>query len=390
MNGPTVQNIFWLYYSDYLDAYNPSTVQAKAANCIINCKTGAYGSNMSTCGGCGHTEYHHNSCRNRSCPMCQELPKEKWIDAQKEDVLDAPYYHVVFTLPHELNPLIYYNQKELYGLLYDAAADTLKELSMDKKYLSARPGFLSVMHTWGSDMSYHPHLHVIQLGGGLNSNGRWLAKDAGFFLPVKVISKVFRGKYMEGLKILKQGSKLLFHGEALKYRNSYEFQELLDTCYGKEWAPYCKEAFNGAASVIEYLGRYTHRIAVSNSRIISIDDGNVTYRAKDYRSGGRWIEITVTGVEFIRRFLMHVVPRRFVRIRYYGLLSSRCKKDKLALCRNLIGCRKYLSELKGLDTAGILKKLFGIDINVCPCCGSRNYIHHMIPRGASVQAVYIT
>ena len=373
MSSPTVQDVFAIFYGDYLEKYNPSARQAKTATHILNCKTGAYGKNTSGCGECGHVHIHYNSCRDRGCPMCQELPKEKWIDRQKKSVLEAPYFHVVFTLPEELNSLIYVNQKELYDLLYQTSAETLRELAEDPKYLGAEIGFLSVLHTWGSSIGYHPHLHVVALGGGLDADGHWKQSDADFFLPVHVISRLFRGKYMSGVKELLKNGELKFAGNASKYRNRYEQQNLLDICYGKDWAPYCKKTFQNAEAVLEYLGRYTHRIAISNHRIVSMTDRTVTYRVKDYRNEGCWKNLTVSGVEFIRRFLMHVLPKQFVRIRHYGLLSSRVKKEKLTLCRNLIGCQEYLSKLEGLTTAEILLKLFGIDIHVCPKCGSRNY-----------------
>lgn len=370
MNSPTVKDIFLRFYPDYMEEYNPSPRQAKTATHIMNCKTGAYGSNISTCEECGSIHYHHNSCRDRGCPMCQELPKERWIDHQKEDLLDSPYFHVVFTLPEELNTLIYSNQKVLYDLLYQAAAETITELSADPDHLGAKVGFLSVLHTWGSSMAFHPHLHMIALGGGLTPEGHWKEKGAEFFLPIRVISKVFRGKYLSGLKELRQTERLEYYGESKIYRNGYEFQSLLDNCYNKEWAPYCKKTFGNAEKVIEYLGRYTHRIAISNHRIISIHGENVTYKAKDYRNGGEYKEITIRGVEFIRRFLMHVLPKGFIRIRHYGLLSNRVKQKSMIHCRNLLGCQKYLSELREMTTAQILYKLFSVDINKCPDCGS--------------------
>jgi len=370
MNSPTVQDILLRFYPDYLEEYSPSPRQATTVRHITNCKSGAYGSNISTCEECGSIHYHHNSCRDRGCPMCQELPKEKWIDRQKEDLLDAPYFHVVFTLPEELNALIYSNQKVLYDLLYQAAAETITDLSADPEHLGAKVGFLSVLHTWGSSIAFHPHLHLIVLGGGLTPEGHWKEKGAEFFLPIRVISKVFRGKYLSGLKELKQTEQLKYYGESKKYRNCYEFQSLMDNCYNKEWAPYCKKTFGNAEKVIEYLGRYTHRIAISNHRIIGIHGENVTYKAKDYRNGGEYKEITIRGVEFIRRFLMHVLPKGFIRIRHYGLLSNRVKQKSMIHCRNLLGCQKYLSELREMTTAEIIYKLFSIDINKCPDCGS--------------------
>ena len=369
MDKPTVQDIFHRFYPKYLDKYTPSSQQAKVAHCIINCKTGAYGANVSICEDCGQPEIHYNSCRNRCCPMFQALPKEKWMDKRREDVLDAPYFHVVFTVPQELNPLIYSNQQVLYDALYHSVSATINELTTDSRHLGAKVGYICVLHTWGSEMNYHPHIHVILLGGGLSSKNEWRDKGKDFFLPVKVLSKMFRSKYMDELKALHKDNKLEFHGSSEKYRNHYTFKELLNTCYDKEWIPHCKKTFNGAQSVINYLGKYTHRIAISNHRIIRMDEDTVTYYVKDYREEGKWKELTIPGVEFVRRFLMHVPPKRFVRIRHYGLLCTRSKNKHLTLCRNLLGCKKYISILKNMETPQILETLYGIKISVCKCCG---------------------
>ena len=369
MEHPTVQDIFLRFYPQYLDKYAPSPQQSKVANCIINCKTGAYGANVSVCEDCGHLQIHYNSCRNRCCPMCQALPKEKWMDKRREDVLDAPYFHVVFTVPQELNPLIYSNQQLLYDALYHCVSATINELTADTKHLGAKVGYICVLHTWGSEMNYHPHIHIILLGGGLTAKNQWRDKGEEFFLPVKVMSKLFRGKYMAELKTLWEEEKLQFHGSSEKYRNHYAFKELLNICYEKDWIPHCKKTFNGAQSVINYLGKYTHRIAISNHRIIRMNEDTVAFYVKDYREEGRWKEHTVSGIEFIRRFLMHVPPKRFVRIRHYGLLCTRTKTRQLTLCRNLLGCKQYLSKLKGMETPQILETLYGIKVTVCKCCG---------------------
>ena len=365
----TVQDIFRRFYPLYLDKYAPSAIQAKTANNIINCKTGAYGANVSTCGDCGQVHIHYNSCRNRCCPMCQAVPKEIWMDMRREDVLDAPYFHLVFTVPEILNPVILSNQKLLYDALYHAASETINELTEDPKYLGAKVGYICILHTWGSEMNYHPHIHTILLGGGLTSKNHWKDNGCDFFLPIKVISKVFRGKYLGELKSLWEEDLLQFHGSSEKYRNRYLFKELLDDCYSLEWIPYCKKTFNGAQSVINYLGKYTHRIAISNHRIVRMDEKTVTFSVKDYRNEGRWKEITLPGIEFLRRFLMHVPPRRFVRIRHYGLLCSRSKKKHLTLCRNLLGCKKYLSKLREMEMPEILAYLYGIKVYICKNCG---------------------
>ena len=369
MEHPTVQDIFLKFYPKYLDKYTPSSQQSKVANCIINCKTGAYGANVSECEDCGHLLIHYNSCRNRCCPMCQALPKEKWMDKRREDVLEAPYFHVVFTVPQELNPLIYSNQQLLYDAMYRCVSETINELTSDTKHLGAKVGYICVLHTWGSEMNFHPHIHVILLGGGLTVKNQWRDKGEKFFLPVKVMSKLFRGKYIAELKSLYEAKKLQFHGSSEKYRNHYAFKELLSICYNKDWVPHCKKTFNGAQSVINYLGKYTHRIAISNHRIIRMDEDTVTYYVKDYREEGKWKDFTISGIEFIRRFLMHVPPKRFVRIRHYGLLCTRTKTRHLTLCRNLLGRKQYLSQLKDLDTPQMLETLYGIKVTVCKCCG---------------------
>ena len=243
----------------------------------------------------------------------------------REDVLKAPYFHVVFTVPEELNSVILSNQKLHYDTLYHASAATIDELTSDSKHLGAKVGYISILHTWGSEMNFHPHIHMILLGGGLTAKNEWKDNGTAFFLPIQVISKIFQGKYLAELKALWKNNQLVFHGTSEQYRNHYRFKELLDSCYDKEWIPYCKKTFNGAQSVIDYLGKYTHRIAISNHRILRMDENTVTFSVKDYRNKGEWRELTLSGMEFIRRFLIHVPPQRFVRIRYYGLLCSRMK-----------------------------------------------------------------
>ena len=367
----TIQDVFNRFYPNYEKNHALPAIRRKVAYHIMNCKTGAFGMNVSICEDCGCISVHYNSCRDRCCPMCQEFPKEKWVDARREDVLDAPYFHVVFTVPEELNPVIYSNQKLLYDALYHAASGTLRELSTDSKYLGANIGYICILHTWGSEMNFHPHIHAVVLGGGLDSGNHWKDNGEDFFPPIRVVSRLFRGKYLAELKRLWENGKLEFHGAAELYRNHYVFRELLDSCYNKEWIPYCKKPFDGAESVIRYLGKYTHRIAISNYRIKSITNSTVTFTAKDYKNKGQWKDVTLSGEEFIRRFLMHVPPKRFVRIRHYGLLSSRNKNLKITLCRNLLGCKKYLSRLKDMDAPAIIRILYKKDIFKCASCGGK-------------------
>ncbi len=376
----SVQDIFQRFYPSYLELYSPSLEQKKVANSIISCKTSGMGMNVSICEKCNNKLIHYNSCRNRHCPMCQALATDKWIDLQQENVLDVPYFHAVFTIPSELYALTYSNQKTLYDTMYHAVSMTLKELSRDSKHLGASIGYISVLHTWGSKMNYHPHIHTIILGGGLDKFRNWKDKGNRFFFPVKVMSAVFKKFYLAELKRLHDANLLEYHGSSEKYKNSYEFKELLNTCYSTEWISYIKKAFNGALSVIKYLGRYTHRIAISNRRIISMTDSTVTYSVKDYKNQGRWKTLTVPGEEFIRRFLMHVLPKGFVRIRHYGLLCCRSKKENMTHCRNLLGCKQYLSRLRDMNTEQLMKALYNIDICKCPECGG-----HMISTHRTIQ-----
>ena len=368
-DSPTMQDVLQRFYPGYLDSYVPNAQQDKVVRHILNCKTGAYGVNVSRCSSCGHVQFHNNSCRDRSCPMCQALSNELWIDAQNEHVLDTDYYHIVFTCPSELNPLIYCNQKELYSLFFHTVAETVLELSANPAHLGGTPGFISVMHTWSSNLSYHPHIHVLCTGGGLDADRNWHQKREGYFLPGKAIAKVFRGKFLSGLKDLHKDGKLCYAGEAEKYRNHYEYQELINLCFQKNWVTDIRESFAGAESVMHYLGRYTHRIAISNGRILRMDEKSVTFRVKDYRNGAVWKELTLDGVEFVRRFLMHVPPRRFVRIRHYGLLSNQKKRRLIPLCRNLKGCREFLRRFRKDDKVRAIRILYKIDVTKCPKCG---------------------
>jgi len=374
-----IQDIFRLFYKDYLAVYGVDYELDKVARAIMNCKSESLGGNASTCEDCGHKQLHYNSCRNRHCPCCQELVKEKWIDQRKAEVVDAPYFHVIFTVPEELNPIFFANKKLLYSLLYQASADTLFELSKDKKYLGADIGFMSILHTWGQSLSFHPHLHCIVLGGGLTKDLKFVTSKSDFLFPIRVVSRLFRGKFLALLTALYQKKQLVFAGESLPFRNYYAFNELLTLLYKKEWIPHIKETFKGAENVIEYLGRYTHKIAISNSRIRDIQPEGITFRYKDYKSGTNEM-MCLKPVEFIRRFLMHVLPSGFVKIRHYGLLSNRSKKVKLKICRNLIKRCYQKPRLEGLSTPQILMELFGIDISKCPKCGSKQFkVFHAYP-----------
>ena len=363
-----IQEIFHLAYDSFRSRYNPSEVQRKAASAILDCKTGRLGCNRSICEDCGHTETHNNSCRNRNCPCCQEILKELWIDARKAEVIDAPYFHVVFTLPAQLNPLIYANQPLLYSLMHRCVSETLLELAADKKYLGATPGIIQILHTWGQELNFHPHIHCIITGAGLTKIGQLRKCSKKFFLPVRVLGKKFRGKFMSKLQKLHQKGELQFSGGCLSLRNSYEWTAFCRTLYNICWIPYIKETFNGFGNAFDYLGRYTHRIAISNSRIQSVTDTKVTFTAKDYKTGTTKL-VTLSPVEFLRRFLMHVLPSSFQKIRYYGFLNNCSKKKNLVLLARLTGKTLFRPKLASLGPAELLQELWGINIRRCPVCG---------------------
>ena len=306
------------------------------------------------------------------------MNKEKWIDARKADVVDAPYFHAVFTVPEQLNSLFLANRRLLFSLLYDSSAATLKELAGDKRHLGAQIGFISILHTWGSNLSFHPHIHAIVLGGGLSRDQEFIASKTGFLFPVRAVSKLFRGKFLHGLKSLYQSGRLNIPFSQAMLRYPSQFNDFLSVLYAKEWIPHLKETFKGAANVIEYLGRYTHNIAISNSRILNVTDQSVTFRIKDYRTGNP-SALTLSLEEFIRRFLMHVLPDRFVRIRHYGLLSNRSKRQKMALVRQLVGGVRMEPRFRDMTTLQMLKKLYNFDPGICRHCGGVHLKNTILP-----------
>lgn len=368
-----IQKIFQSSYGAFCEnGTNQSEVQKKAAHALIRRKSGSLGCNVSVCEDCGHTEVHNNSCRNRHCPNCQAVLKEVWVDKRRSEVIDSPYFHVVFTLPHELNPLLYCNQKLLYSLFHKCCSQTLLELCKDKKYLGATPGIIQVLHTWNQELSYHVHMHCILSGGGLTPDHKIRHSKETFFLPVHVLRDLFKGKYLAGLDQLYQHKELLFSASCKKPRNSYEWKELRDSLYKKDWCPYIKETFNGFGNAIEYLGRYTHKIAISNSRILSVTDAQVIFSARGRRPGDPKRRITLGHMEFIRRFLMHVLPAGFQKIRYYGFLNNRYKGKNLKLIFSLQGGQRFRSRYTGMSMAELLQAVWNINIRICPVCGGHN------------------
>jgi len=359
-----VQDIFRGHGDEYLENHGPPPHVHKAVRAIRNCRTGILGGHVDSCGECDYTKISYNSCRNRHCPKCQALAKERWLTARRGELLPVPYFHVVFTLPSELGEITMKNQELIYGLLLKTSAETIRSLASDKKYLGAKIGLTSILHTWGQNLTFHPHIHMIVPGGGLTKDGRWVAGSKKFFIPVKAMSRLFRGKFLFHLKGVLDG--LIQNGTV---ENPSVFEALLSSLYQKEWYVYCKRPFKTTYSVLEYLGRYTHRIAISNHRIISADDGKVAFKYRDYRDNGKEKVMTLESGEFMRRFLLHILPPRFVKIRHYGFLATAVKGRELIHCFKLLGLEPEIIRERP-DTAELIKRLTGVDIYICPCCGS--------------------
>lgn len=343
-----VQDVFRRHGGEFLESHKLSPVQGKAFRAIQNCRTSALGAHVDTCDECGFEKISYNSCRNRHCPKCQGTSREQWVEKQNQYLLNTGYFHVVFTLPEKLNSVMLRNQQTAYGLFFKAVSETLLELCADSKYLGATPGITAVLHTWGQNLMFHPHIHCIVTGGGLTKERKWRASRKKFFLPVKVLSRKFRGKF---LSFLEQAG-LPFDS----------------TLYQNEWVVYCKPPFKNASRVIEYLGRYTHRVAISNHRILALHEGKVTFSWRDYRDGNKRKSMTLAADEFIRRFMLHVLPSGFRKIRHYGLLASRNKSMKISLCKKLT--RTRLKTKEPMSTLERLRKMLGDDFDLCPCCGA--------------------
>lgn len=315
-----------------------SSAQRQAMTAIVRCRTAALGGHMEACDGCGHQRVSYNSCRNRNCPKCQAAARAAWLDRQAEDLLPVEYFHVVFTLPNVVGPLALQNPRLVYGALFRAVAESLSELAADPKRLGAEVGFLAVLHTWGQTLSLHPHVHCVVPGGGLSPDGtRWVSCRPGFFLPVKPLARLFRGKFMALLGDLHAQGRLTLAGSLRHLTDPQRFAEWTDELRRTDWVVYAKRPFGGPKQVLKYLARYTHRVAISNHRLVGMDAETVSFRWKDYADRNATKTMTLDGVEFVRRFLQHVLPGGFVRILHFGFLANRCRDEKLALCRTLLG-----------------------------------------------------
>ena len=367
---PEVQDILREYGDAYLMKHKTSYAQRKVMTALASCRTSALGAHKIVCEDCGHTEISYNSCRNRHCPKCQTFSKERWIDKQKASLLPVGYFHVVFTLPDLLNSVLFQNQEIAYDLMFKAVWDTLRELSADKKYLGAETGVTSILHTWGQQLVYHPHIHCIVSGGGITKSGKWLYSRKKFFLPMRVMAKLFRGKFLAYLRA--EYNRLNFFGDSEYLNNPESFQNLMQSCYSKDWIVYSKPPFKTVNTVVEYLGRYTHRVAISNNRILSVKDSRVTFVWKDYRDNNKRKVMTITAEEFIRRFMLHVLPKGFNKIRHFGYLGSRSRSVKLSICRAALRVRNtYIPK----TSTELLERMGVKPYCRCAVCGSDKLRH---------------
>ena len=344
MNRPALEvaDIFRAYAGRFLERSRAriSWPQHKVLRAIERCRTAALGKHRDRCAKCGEDlGWSFNSCRNRHCPKCQVAVRNRWVAARTGELVPATYYHVVFTVPHQLSQLMLQNKRLLYNLLFRCASATLLEVAANPKRLGAEIGFLCVLHTWGQTLTHHPHLHCVVPAGGFAPGGNaWVRpRSAGFFLPKLVLAEVFRGKFHDGLKHLFRRQMLSFEGSLAWLAQPRSFAQFLHLLHRHEWIVDVRKPFGGPEHVLHYLARYTHRVAISNHRLISLQDGKVTFRWKDYAHGGKKRKMTLAAEEFIRRFLLHVLPKGLVRIRYYGWMANRCRRERAALCRALLG-----------------------------------------------------
>jgi len=379
--GLEVAGIFRHHGLAYRESHKLPRNHLRVMHAIEICRTAALGGHKEQCDSCGHLEISYNSCRNRHCPKCQTLRKEKWIEARSDDLLPIEYFHVVFTIPAELNLLVSMNRKVMYDLLFRSVSETLAELAHDPKHLGARIGVICILHTWGQNLMDHPHIHCIVTGGGLSSDGsRWVSCRKGFFIPVRVMSELFRGKFLDFLKTSFASGDLVFPNSICQHGNLENFMRFL---YDKKWVVYCKPPFDGARGVLQYLGMYTHRIAISNNRILAVQDSTVSFLWRDYADGNLQKTMKLKADEFIRRFLLHVLPPAYVRIRHYGLLANRRCKDAVALCREILGSKE--TPTKKTDRRETwqeqLLRICGIDVTACPVCqkGRMCRIERLLP-----------
>jgi hypothetical protein len=379
----TVGDIFRRYGEPYRQAAGRTlvTAQRRVMAAIESCRTAALGGHVEQCDRCGHPRVWYNSCRNRHCPSCQSLARAAWIEDRTADLLDVPYFHVVFTVPQAIAEIAAQNKAVVYSILFRATADTLRTIAADPRHLGAAIGFFAVLHTWGQTLMHHPHLHCVVPGGGLSLDGtRWIACRPGFFLPVRVLSRLFRRLFLESLQEAFDTGRLHFAGSLKALAEASGFAAHLQPTRQIDWVVYAKPPFAGPQQVLEYVGRYTHRVAIANQRLLDMDDGHVRFSYKDYRAASPQTPQTMTldASEFIRRFLLHVLPTGFHRIRYYGWLGHRHRTETLARCRQLLGTTAApppTGETRPpSDYRDRYESLTGASLRRCPVCGDGHMI----------------
>jgi hypothetical protein len=387
-----VADVLHRYGAAYRQTYagSLSLAQRRVMSAIELCRTAALGGHVEQCDACGHQRIAYNSCRNRHCPRCQSLARAQWLDDHQADLLPVPYFHVVFTVPEEIAAIAYQNKAVVYDILFQATAETLQTIAADPKHLGADIGFIAILHTWGQNLLHHPHLHCVVPGGGLApDHSRWLACRPGFFLPVRVLSRLFRRLFLERLQRAFDTGRLQFFNALAFLQDVRAFTRHLAGPRRTEWVVYAKEPFGGPKQVLDYLGRYTHRVAISNNRLIDIADGHVTFRWKDYRRESAQRTMRLDAPEFIRRFLLHVLPRGLQRIRHYGLLSNRRRETGLAECRRVLEVippPRTATDEPSLDYRDRYASLTGRSLRDCPACARGHMVciellpHHARPR----------
>ena len=360
------------------NAGHVSLGQLKVMSAIENCRTAALGGHVARCEACAHTQIAYNSCRNRHCPKCQGAAAKQWLAERQAELLPVPYYHVVFTLPAPIADIAHQNKAAIYDLLFRASAEALITIAADPKHLGARIGLIAVLHSWGSALTHHPHVHMIVPGGGISLNGeRWISCRPGFFLPVRVLSRLFRRLFLQSLAAAHDAGRLKFFGDHVALADRATFASYLAPLRKAEWVVYSKRSFGGPEQVLAYLSRYTHRVAIANRRLIACDAETVTFRWKDYRAAGRerYKTMALAVPEFIRRFLIHVLPKGFHRIRHYGLFANANRADNLARIRNLL----HTDAAQRHDDADAHEP--SLPSYPCPCCGGRMIVIETFPRG---------
>lgn len=356
-----------------------SIAQRRVMTAIQACRTAALGGHVEQCDECGHQRIWYNSCRNRHCGKCQSLARAQWIEDRQSELLNSSYFHLVFTVPEQIAAIAFFNKRVVYNILFRTAAETLRTIAVDPRHLGAEIGFFSVLHTWGQNLLHHPHIHCVVPGGGLSPDRKhWISCRPGFFLPVRVLSRLFRRLFLRQLEKAFEADELRFPPSMKQLQHQDQFLRYLAPVGKVEWVVYAKKPFAGPKQVLNYLGRYTHRVAISNNRLLEIERGRVRFLWKDYRNGKRHrTTMTLTATEFIRRFLMHVLPDRFQRIRYYGFLGNRYRKEKLLLCRRLLGVSLVdpsatVTTEQVEDYRDRYERLTGISLRRCPVCRHGN------------------